>query len=126
MRMAEARIGGVGHRGAEKTLLARLEPDLYPGVKRLHEIGPVVAEKVRVQRVAAFDLRIADEFIGRSQALDHIPIDRQRIARVDSLPLVALIDPPKRAELPAGRRPHDARYEATILKGVEFDAIKDE
>ena len=42
-----------------------MQPLPLAGVERLDQIGAVVAQQLRVQRVAALELGVADEFVGR-------------------------------------------------------------
>src|ERR1700693_4669461 len=118
------RAGPVGWQRRRGARLPGLQPHLLARIKSFEQIGPVVAQEFGVHFVAALDLGVADELVGRAKGFDDLPVDWQLLARVDRLHLVALVDALERAELPAGRGLEHPRDEAAILEGIEFDAVE--
>src|SRR5262249_46958013 len=83
-----------------------------------------------VDLVAAAHLRIGEEAVRGPQRFEQVPVDRQRVGRVDGLEAVPLIDAFKRAKPPALVGTHYPRKEPAVLEHVklnvvEGDAVKD-
>src|SRR6476660_1208541 len=76
----------------KRQLASGFQPSGLPGVEGVEQIRAIIPDQLWVDLVAAAHLGIGEKAIRRPQCLEQLPVDRQRVGRIDRLETVPLVD----------------------------------